>query len=111
MLLLLAASLACFANAQQQGKRLLVLLENKSAQEKYSQFFGSLASAGFAIDYKPYREKELKLREYDTWLYDHLAIFAPKAEGKCDGDGTCRSQACRSGALLHWEHSDAPLLC
>lgn len=78
--LLLAAGL-CAQPAQAAGKRVLFLLGDVAAKDKYSIFIGSLESLGFSVDVKAIKDSSLKLKEYDTWLYDHLAIFAPKADG------------------------------
>lgn len=74
----LVLSLLCVATS---GSKLLVLLQDNGVKSQCSKFFSALEEAGVSIEYKPYREAGLKLREYDTWMYDHLALFAPKAEG------------------------------
>lgn len=64
-------------------KKTLVLLQenNDSFKSQYSVFFDTLASYGFDLTFRGYRESSYKLKEYDTWLYDNLVLFAPKAEG------------------------------
>ena len=63
--------------------RVLVLLASDAAKEKYSQFLEGLSGAGFDVDAKAYKDASLKLREYDSWFYDHLIILTPKAECAC----------------------------
>lgn len=73
--------LACALVGSAAASKLLVLLQEQELKSECSKFFGALEKAGISIDYQPYKDGGLKLRDYDTWLYDHLAIFAPKAEG------------------------------
>ena len=74
-LLLLSSSVSAAV-----GKRTLVLLQKESARSKYSSFLDGLQAAGYDLVVKGYKDSELKLRDYDTWLYDHLVILTPKAE-------------------------------
>ncbi|GIL45161.1 hypothetical protein Vafri_2479 [Volvox africanus] len=63
------------------SKSVLVLLQNVNTADKYSKFFGSLRDYGFDISVKSVKDSSLKLKEYGTWLYDDLVLFAPPAEG------------------------------
>lgn len=63
------------------GKRVLVLLQDVESKSKYSLFFDALSAQGFNLEFKAHKDSTLKLKQYDTWLYDHLALFSPKAEG------------------------------
>eukprot|EP00199_Chlamydomonas_sp_CCMP681_P000714 CAMPEP_0119107804 /NCGR_PEP_ID=MMETSP1180-20130426/11608_1 /TAXON_ID=3052 ORGANISM="Chlamydomonas cf sp, Strain CCMP681" /NCGR_SAMPLE_ID=MMETSP1180 /ASSEMBLY_ACC=CAM_ASM_000741 /LENGTH=437 /DNA_ID=CAMNT_0007093347 /DNA_START=11 /DNA_END=1324 /DNA_ORIENTATION=+ len=76
-LLLALAGEACASIA---GTRVLVLLQDASQESGYSQFLNGLTKAGFQLTIKGHKDSGLKLKEYDTWHYDHLAILAPKAE-------------------------------
>ncbi|PNW72980.1 hypothetical protein CHLRE_14g614100v5 [Chlamydomonas reinhardtii] len=74
------ALLAILSNAA-AGKSVLMLLQNANTAERFTSFVDGLSAAGFTVDIKGYKDSGLKLREYGTWLYDHLILFAPKAEG------------------------------
>jgi oligosaccharyltransferase complex subunit beta len=80
LLVLLAAAVLCsnVANAA-ENKRVLALIGTSSIQESHSQFFSSLQEAGFSVDIKTAKDKGLKLKDFDTFLYDSLIVFAPKA--------------------------------
>lgn len=77
---LLCLVLAVFANVVYADKKVLALVQDNT-KDHYSIFFDSLSAYGFSVDIKGHKDSGLKLKEYDTWLYDHLVIFAPKAEG------------------------------
>ncbi|KAJ9521237.1 hypothetical protein QJQ45_022972, partial [Haematococcus lacustris] len=62
------------------GKRVLVLLQSEADRDNYSQFLDSLAQLNFDITVRGHKDKGIKLKEYDHWNYDHLILFAPKAE-------------------------------
>ncbi|EFJ53013.1 hypothetical protein VOLCADRAFT_72245 [Volvox carteri f. nagariensis] len=79
--LFFALGLLAILGLASAGKRVLVLLPNVNEAEKYSKFFGSLRDAGFDVTFKGVRDSSLKLKEYGTWLYDDLVLFAPKSEG------------------------------
>uniref|UniRef100_A0A383W075 Dolichyl-diphosphooligosaccharide--protein glycosyltransferase 48 kDa subunit n=1 Tax=Tetradesmus obliquus TaxID=3088 RepID=A0A383W075_TETOB len=86
LLVLLAAALLCsnVANAA-ENKRVLALIGTSSIKDSHSQFFSSLKEAGFSVDIKSAKDKDLKLKDFDTFLYDSLIVFAPKA-AKFGGD-------------------------
>lgn len=67
--------------AQDEQKKVLVLVGDEGLKESHSQFFGALEKHGFSLDIQHYKEKGLKLKDYDQWLYQHLVLFAPKALG------------------------------
>jgi len=77
-LALLAAAILPAVHAQ---KRVLALLGAAKTESTHSQFFRSLQDNGFSVDIKTIKD-DVKLREYDTWLYDSLILFAPKARSK-----------------------------
>jgi oligosaccharyltransferase complex subunit beta len=80
LLVLLQAAVLCshVANAA-ENRRVLALIGSSSIKESHSQFFSSLQEAGFSVDIKTVKDKDLKLKNYDTFLYDSLIVFAPKA--------------------------------
>lgn len=80
--LLGALFLAALSQQALAQKRMLFLLPDANQQDKYSTFLDSLKAIGFTIDVKAYKDSSLSLKDYDTWHYDHLALFCPKAEGR-----------------------------
>ncbi|KAF6264698.1 dolichyl-diphosphooligosaccharide-protein glycosyltransferase [Scenedesmus sp. NREL 46B-D3] len=85
LLVLLAAVLSSNVATAAENNRILALIGTSSVQESHSQFFSSLQEAGFSVDIKTVKDKGLKLKNFDTFLYDSLIIFAPKAT-KFGGD-------------------------
>ncbi|PNH04740.1 Dolichyl-diphosphooligosaccharide--protein glycosyltransferase subunit [Tetrabaena socialis] len=79
--LLLALALLAAIHCACAAKSVLVLLQSGTTADKYSGFIDGLGAAGFAVEVKGHKDTGLKLREYGTWLYDDLVLFAPKAEG------------------------------
>lgn len=77
------AAVFCLICLSTANKRVLVLLQDSSedAKSSYSILFDSLAAYGFSLDIKGHKDPTLKLKNYDNWLYDHLLILAPKADG------------------------------
>lgn len=86
--LLTLGALLLAASALSQ-KRVLVILGSQSQKDQYSSFFGSLEARGFALDVKGYKDSSLKLKEYDTWHYEHLVLLCPKAEGGISSRSAC----------------------
>lgn len=80
LLVLLGSSLCLSASAQ---KKVLVLFGQSSIKESHGQFIKGLESKGVTVDVKGVKDSSLKLKEYDTWLYDALVLFAPKATSEC----------------------------
>lgn len=80
LLLVLAAATAPLGVAA--GGSVLVLLQDAKSADGFSQFLGSLRSAGFTLDVRGHRDSGIKLREYGAWAYDHLLLLAPKAESE-----------------------------
>ncbi len=80
LLLLVCGSLFCSAAA---GKKVLVLIGQSSVKESHGQFFKALEAKGHTVDIKSVKDSGLKLKDYDTWLYDALVLFAPKAASEC----------------------------
>lgn len=58
-------------------KRTLVLLENLSFRESYSQYFKLLRDNGFELSFRTADDSTLTLTKYGEFLYDNLVIFAP----------------------------------
>lgn len=76
-LLLLVGSSICLQAAAE--KKVLVLYGQSSIPETHGQFLKGLEAKGLTVDLKSVKDSGLKLKDYDTWLYDALVLFAPKA--------------------------------
>jgi oligosaccharyltransferase complex subunit beta len=63
-------------------KKVLVLTGDDSIEQTHSTFLGDLKDSGFSLDIKSHKDSDLKLRDYDHWLYDSLLLLAPKATSK-----------------------------
>lgn len=63
-----------------QGNRVLVLLGELSYRDSHSLFFGDLESRGYKLTYLRFDDSDLALSKYGEWLYDHIVLFAPKAD-------------------------------
>eukprot|EP01025_Chloroclados_australasicus_P030115 TRINITY_DN3018_c0_g2_i1.p1 TRINITY_DN3018_c0_g2~~TRINITY_DN3018_c0_g2_i1.p1 ORF type:complete len:447 (-),score=47.28 TRINITY_DN3018_c0_g2_i1:267-1586(-) len=73
-------SLAALAfSSQTDGKSVLVLLQDLTTRNTHSRYFSELQKAGFELEFKTHKDKELALREWGEWNYDHLILFAPQA--------------------------------
>jgi oligosaccharyltransferase complex subunit beta len=77
---LLLLSALCLSVAAE--KKVLVLYGASSIKETHGQFLKGLESKGVKVDLKSVKDSSLKLKDYDTWLYDALVLFAPKASGE-----------------------------
>jgi oligosaccharyltransferase complex subunit beta len=80
LLVLLGSSLYLSVAAE---KKVLVLFGQSSIKESHGQFIKGLESKGVTVDLKSVKDSSLKLKNYDTWLYDALVLFAPKATSEC----------------------------
>ena len=78
-LLLLAALLAAAALEAHSAGNVLVLYGHSSIKDTHSQFFASLRELEYTLDLQSVKSSDLKLKDYDNYLYDHLIIMAPKA--------------------------------
>lgn len=61
------------------GKRILVVLDDLKTKSSHSQYFRFLEERGFDLTYYGADDRNLQLRKYGDWLYDHLIFFAPTA--------------------------------
>jgi oligosaccharyltransferase complex subunit beta len=68
--------------SQEFSQNALVLLDDPLTRHTHSIYFSDLASRGFNLNYKAVGDRNLQLRDWDDWLYDHLIIFAPSATGE-----------------------------
>ena len=67
-------------NNQNEGQRVLALLDNLAIKETHSIFFKSLTDRGFAVTYKVADDTSIVLKKYGEFLYDHLVLFSPSVE-------------------------------
>lgn len=79
------ALLAAVCSIGHADQRVLALLGSSDVKSSHSQFFSSLEQAGFSVDIKSIKDKDLKLKEFDTFLYDSIILFAPKATSGLGG--------------------------
>jgi len=77
--LISVCALAAFslANDAPSGKKILVVLDDLKLKTSHSQYFQFLESSGYTVDYLSADDRNLKIRKYGEWLYDHLIFFAP----------------------------------
>ncbi len=66
--------------------KVLVLQDDPLIRSTHSRYFRELHSQGHSVTIKSVTDSNLKLRDWDDWLYDKLVIFAPRATG-----GNCTS--------------------
>jgi hypothetical protein len=76
LLLLLGAIASCLAD------KVLVLVEGEGIKASHSQFLKFLTSK-HEVNIKTVGDSNLKLKDWDKWLYDSLVILAPKARSEC----------------------------
>lgn len=76
-LLVLISSSVCLSVSAE--KKVLVLYGQNSIKETHGQFIKGLQNKGVTVELKSVKDSGLKLRDYDTWLYDALVLFSPKA--------------------------------
>jgi len=71
--------LAVFASddSSPSGKRILVVLDDLKIKSSHSQYFRTLEERGYDLSYFGADDRNLQLRKYGDWLYDHLIFFAP----------------------------------
>lgn len=66
---------AAIAAAEQQQKRVLMLLNDQALEGSLQTFVKSLRARGYAVDTKAISDSSLQLKNWDDWLYDKLVIF------------------------------------
>lgn len=81
-LLLLVCSGLCLEAVTAADKKVLVLYGASNIKDTHSQFIKGLQDKGLKVDLKSVKDSDLKLKDYDTWLYDALVLFAPKAASR-----------------------------
>lgn len=67
--------------AANQGSKVLVLLEDTSLKSTHSAYFGSLSSRGYQLTYSAANAAGLKIKDWDTYLYDKIIVFASSTSG------------------------------
>lgn len=79
LLLTISGALLLSAAAE---KKVLVLYGASNIKDTHSQFIQGLEDQGLKVDLKSVKDSGLKLKDYDTWLYDALVLLAPKATSR-----------------------------
>ncbi|GAC95884.1 dolichyl-diphosphooligosaccharide-protein glycosyltransferase [Pseudozyma hubeiensis SY62] len=82
--LLLLVSLALFSTLasalpSSTGDRILVVVD-QIAHNTYSNFFASLTSRGYKVDFKAPRDAKPQLVQHDVLSYDHLILLSPASK-------------------------------
>ena len=60
----------------------LVLLQDLSIANTHSRFFQQLKDAGYSLDIRAAEDKSLRLRDWDSWSYEKLILFASSIPGE-----------------------------
>ncbi|KAF2453977.1 Dolichyl-diphosphooligosaccharide--protein glycosyltransferase subunit WBP1 [Lineolata rhizophorae] len=63
------------------GNRLLVVLEEESERDKYSNFWADLEARGYDLTFKSPKSTDLSLFQHGVRTTDHLLILPPKSKG------------------------------
>ena len=80
----LAALLAAVLLHPVCSQRVLVLVEDLGLASSHSHFFQQLSDKGYQLDIKSAEDKSLRLRDWDSWSYDKLVLFASSIPGRLD---------------------------
>ncbi len=82
--------------------KVLVLQDDPLIRSTHSRYFRELHSQGHTVTIKSVTDSNLKLRDWDDWIYDKLVIFAPSAPGRI-------AHPCLHVCLISWTTCTAPL--
>ena len=66
-----------------QSSKVLVLLEDTSLKTTHSSYFGALSSRGYHLKFAAANAADLKIKDWDTYLYDKIILFASNTAGQC----------------------------
>ena len=71
--------------ATESSKKALVLFESLENSSSFSQYLDRIKEQGYEIEQRSATDPKLHLREWDTWKYSKLIIFASgiKSEAFC----------------------------
>ncbi|XP_059433890.1 dolichyl-diphosphooligosaccharide--protein glycosyltransferase 48 kDa subunit [Corylus avellana] len=69
-----------FSPENPSSRRALVLLDDLALKSSHSDFFKSLQSRGFDLDFKLADDPKIALQRYGQYLYDGLILFCPTTE-------------------------------
>lgn len=61
--------------------RTLLISNTLNITDTHSRFIKYLKATGRELDIREASDKDLRLRDWDTWLYSELVVFAPQADG------------------------------
>lgn len=67
--------LLCSLLPAQAQQKALVLVQDLGIASSHSKFLEHLSNEGYSLDVQAADSKSLRLRDWDTWLYDKLVIF------------------------------------
>ena len=63
-------------SAADSSKKVLVLFESLENSSSFSQYLDRIKDQGYEIEQRSATDSKLHLREWDTWKYSKLIIFA-----------------------------------
>ena len=69
------------AIAAGQGSKVLVVLENTALKSTHSSYFSALSSRGYQLTYAAADGPDLKIKDWDTYLYEKIIVFASSTSG------------------------------
>lgn len=61
--------------------RALVLIEDLARSSQFDQYLESVKRLGYEVERRSAADKDLRLRNWDDWLYDKLIILASGVQG------------------------------
>lgn len=79
--LLTLAVLAALCSRSLAAK-VLVLQDDPLIRSTHSRYFRELHSQGHTVTIKSVTDSNLKLKDWDDWMYDKLVMFTPSATGR-----------------------------
>eukprot|EP00049_Salpingoeca_infusionum_P000799 m.42437 g.42437 ORF g.42437 m.42437 type:complete len:416 (-) comp10692_c0_seq1:2626-3873(-) len=74
---LVLATLAAVAQAAEDDKRVLVLMDNAATKNTHSFFLSFLENNGFSVKYAMADSPSVHLHRFGERLFDHLVLFCP----------------------------------
>ena len=67
--------------ASSQGSKVLVILENTALKSTHSSYFSALSSRGYQLTYAAANAPDLKIKDWDNYLYEQIIVFASSTSG------------------------------
>ena len=80
--------LACCISLAACQQKVLVLVQDLSIANTHSRYFQQLSDDGYKLEIRAAEDKSLRLKDWDSWSYDQLVIFASGIQGACPAPAT-----------------------